>query len=77
MLRALRERAQPRREGKRVIFDEAQSIAAVSSLHGAGWPLVGPPATTPEERDLNEHLLASVRRHGRGRWAHEFVVARG
>jgi hypothetical protein len=46
VLRALRERAQPRREGKRVIHDEAQSIAAVSSLHGAGWPLVGAPVTT-------------------------------
>lgn len=43
VLRALRERPQPRREGKRVIFDEAQSVAAVSSLHGAGWPLVGEP----------------------------------
>ena len=46
VLRALRERARPRREGKRVIFDEAQSIAAVSSLHGAGWPLVGAPSAT-------------------------------
>jgi CO/xanthine dehydrogenase Mo-binding subunit len=46
VLRALRERAQPRREGKRLIFDSDQSIAAVSSLHGAGWPLVGTPAHT-------------------------------
>ncbi len=37
VLRAIREPAEPRREGKRVIFDEAISLRTVSSNHGAGF----------------------------------------
>lgn len=40
VLRALRERSQPARRGKRVVFDEALSLRAVSSLGGEGWQLV-------------------------------------
>jgi CO/xanthine dehydrogenase Mo-binding subunit len=36
ILRALETRAQPRREGKRVIFDEDMSVRTVSSNGGAG-----------------------------------------
>jgi CO/xanthine dehydrogenase Mo-binding subunit len=37
VLRALEERKEPRREGKRVIFDEDISVAAVSSSGGSGY----------------------------------------
>lgn len=40
VLRALRDRPQPRREGKRVIFDEHLSVRSNSSAAGAGWLLV-------------------------------------
>jgi CO/xanthine dehydrogenase Mo-binding subunit len=40
VLRALRERREPRREGKRVIFDENLSVRSNSSGAGAGWLLV-------------------------------------
>ena len=40
VLRALRERAEPVRRGKRVVFDEALSVRATSSLDGAGWLLI-------------------------------------
>jgi hypothetical protein len=37
VLRALREKSAPRREGKRVIFDEPISIGAVSANGGEGF----------------------------------------
>jgi CO/xanthine dehydrogenase Mo-binding subunit len=40
VLRAIDERKQPRREGKRVIYDEDASVRAVSSTGGEGFPLV-------------------------------------
>jgi CO/xanthine dehydrogenase Mo-binding subunit len=40
VLRALDARAQPRREGKRVIYDEPLSVRANSAGRGAGWALV-------------------------------------
>jgi CO/xanthine dehydrogenase Mo-binding subunit len=40
VLRAIDERAQPRREGKRVIYDEDASVRAVSGANGEGFPLV-------------------------------------
>jgi hypothetical protein len=40
VLRGLRERSQPVRRGKRVVFDEALSLRAVSGLRGEGWQLV-------------------------------------
>jgi hypothetical protein len=36
VLRALEERREPRREGKRVIYDEELSVRAVSSSGGKG-----------------------------------------
>jgi CO/xanthine dehydrogenase Mo-binding subunit len=41
VLRALDERREPRREGKRVIFDEPDSVAAVATATGPRFPLVG------------------------------------
>jgi hypothetical protein len=37
VLRAIQAKAQPRREGKRVVFDEEISLRAVSSDGGAGF----------------------------------------
>jgi hypothetical protein len=37
VLRAIQEKRQPRRDGKRVIFDEELSVRAVSSDGGAGF----------------------------------------
>jgi len=37
VLRAIRDPAEPRREGKRVVFDERISLRSVSSNHGAGF----------------------------------------
>ncbi|MBV9806773.1 MAG: hypothetical protein JO286_06295, partial [Solirubrobacterales bacterium] len=37
VLRAIQAKAEPRREGKRVIFDEEISLSAVSSNGGAGF----------------------------------------
>jgi len=37
VLRAMRARAEPRRDGKRVIFDEELSVRSVSSTGGAGF----------------------------------------
>ena len=37
VLRALRAKAEPRRDGKRVIFDEELSVRTVSSNGGAGF----------------------------------------
>ena len=37
VLRAIQARGEPRREGKRVIFDEEISLATVSSNGGAGF----------------------------------------
>ena len=37
VLRALKTKAEPRREGKRVIFDEEISLRAVTSNGGAGF----------------------------------------
>ena len=40
VLRALRDRVQPVRQGKHVVFDGALSIRTVSRRGGHGWPLV-------------------------------------
>jgi hypothetical protein len=37
VLRALEARAEPRRDGKRVVFDEAISVRSVSSDGGKGF----------------------------------------
>jgi hypothetical protein len=37
VLRAIREKREPRRDGKRVIYDEELSVRAVSSNGGAGF----------------------------------------
>jgi hypothetical protein len=37
VLRAIQARAQPRRDGKRVVFDEDMSVRTVSSNGGAGF----------------------------------------
>jgi hypothetical protein len=37
VLKAIRAKAQPRRDGKRVIFDEELSVRTVSSDGGAGF----------------------------------------
>ena len=42
VLRALEAKAEPRREGKRVIFDEELSVRTVSSTGGKGFLDVGP-----------------------------------
>jgi CO/xanthine dehydrogenase Mo-binding subunit len=50
VLHALRERIQPSRRGKRVIFDEALSVRAVSSHRGEGWLLVDEGLSDSDER---------------------------
>jgi CO/xanthine dehydrogenase Mo-binding subunit len=50
VLRVMRERAQPIRRGKHVIFDEALSVRAVSSLGGEGWLLADDGPSQGDER---------------------------